>query len=175
MKISLKNPLMNFLCCVCLLGLSLLGPGFNSALATGPAASIADLDWMTGNWAGALGPNQLEENWIATEGGSIAALVRMTGNGGTSMYEMITIEEAEGSLVLHIQQWNPGLVPRAPAQKMELLEIGEHRVRFTATGTGGMRSLGYSKPTPDTFIIHVEQADGNRLDINLSARTLWQR
>ena len=26
-----------------------------------PAASIEQLDWMTGNWAGNLGPNQLEE------------------------------------------------------------------------------------------------------------------
>lgn len=27
-----------------------------------PAASIEQLDWKTGNWAGNLGPNQLEEN-----------------------------------------------------------------------------------------------------------------
>lgn len=171
MKRHMTNPIINILCTACLLCL-----GSNAALAAGPAASIADLSWMTGNWAGALGPNQLEENWIATEGGSIAALVRMTGNGKTSMFEMITIEEAEGSLVLHIQQWNPGFVARTPtAQKMELLEIGERRVQFTATGEGGMRSLGYSSPTLDTFIIHVEQADGNRLDINLSARNLWNK
>ncbi len=76
----------------------------NFALAAGPAASIEQLDWMTGNWAGNLGPNQLEENWIASEGNSLMAAVRMTGNDATSMFEMITIEEAEGSLVLHIQQ-----------------------------------------------------------------------
>ena len=71
------------------------------ALAAGPAASIEQLDWMTGNWAGNppnLGPNQLEENWIASEGNSLMAAVRMTGNDATSMFEMITIEEAEGSL-----------------------------------------------------------------------------
>ena len=62
------------------------------ALAAGPAASIEQLDWMTGNWAGNLGPNQLEENWIASEGNSLMAAVRMTGNDATSMFEMITIE-----------------------------------------------------------------------------------
>ena len=36
----------------------------------GPPASIEQLGWMTGNWAGMLGPNQLEENWISTEGSS---------------------------------------------------------------------------------------------------------
>ena len=68
-----------------------------------PAANIQQLDWMTGNWAGNLGPNQLEENWIASEGSTLMAAVRMTGADATSMFEMITIEESEGSLVLHIQ------------------------------------------------------------------------
>lgn len=144
-----------------------------SALA-GPPAKIADIAWMTGNWAGALGPNQLEENWIAGEGGSIAAMVRMTGNGATSMFEVITIEEVDNSLVLHIQQWNPGFEPRtAAAQEMELAEIGEGRVHFVAVTEGGMKSLGYSNPTPDTFIIHVEQANGGKLDINLARRKIW--
>lgn len=139
-----------------------------------PAASIEDLSWMTGNWAGALGPNQLEENWIKAEGGTIAAMVRMTGNDATSMFEMITIEEMDGSLVLHIQQFNPGFVARTEApQKMELAEIGDKSVRFAAAGDGGMRSLGYSNPTPDTFIIHIEQASGQKMDINLKAREIW--
>ena len=52
-----------------------------------PAANIQQLDWMTGNWAGNLGPNQLEENWIATEGSTLMAAVRMTGADATSMFE----------------------------------------------------------------------------------------
>lgn len=144
-----------------------------TALA-GPPATVADIAWMTGNWAGALGPNQLEENWIAGEGGSIAAMVRMTGNGATSMFEVITIEEVDNSLVLHIQQWNPGFEPRtASAQKMELSEIGPGRVHFVAVSEGGMKSLGYSNPNPDSFVIHVEQANGGKLDINLAKRKIW--
>ena len=68
----------------------------STALYAGPPASVEDLSWMTGNWAGALGPNQLEENWTAPEGSSIAAVVRMTGDDATSMFEMITIEEVDG-------------------------------------------------------------------------------
>ena len=33
-----------------------------ATLQAGPPATIDQLDWMTGNWAGQLGPNQLEEN-----------------------------------------------------------------------------------------------------------------
>jgi len=151
--------------------LTTLGASFAHA---GPPADIGDLAWMTGNWAGALGPNQLEENWIAGEGGSIAAMVRMTGNDTTSMFEMITIEEVDGSLVLHIQQWDPGFVARTEApQKMELSEIGENSVKFEAVSEGGMASLGYSSPDADTFIIHVGQETGV-FDINLTKRSIWE-
>ncbi len=144
------------------------------SFAAGPPATVSQLDWMTGNWAGQLGPNQLEENWIATEGGSIAAMVRMTGGGATSMFEMITIEEVDGSLVLHIQQWDPGFQPRTEsAQKMELEEITANSVKFRAVSEGGMASLGYSHPDAETFIIHVGRPDGNVLDIPLKKRSIW--
>jgi len=146
-----------------------------SSQAAGPAASVSDLAWMTGNWAGALGPNQLEENWIMGEGGSIAAMVRMTGAGATSMFEVITIEEVDGSLELHIQQWDAGFVPRTEAaQKMELEEITENSVKFKAVSDGGMATLGYSHPDAETFVIHVGQASGQVFDINLSARSIWK-
>ena len=143
-------------------------------LAAGPAASIEQLDWMTGNWAGNLGPNQLEENWIASEGNSLMAAVRMTGNDATSMFEMITIEEAEGSLVLHIQQWDPGFVPRTEsAMEMELTEITGNSVSFVNVSGFGMPTLGYSHPDSETFIIHVGQDGGGSFDIELKARNIW--
>lgn len=145
------------------------------SVSAGPAATVADIAWMTGNWAGALGPNQLEENWIMGEGGSIAAMVRVTGGGSTSMFEVITIEEVDGSLVLHIQQWDAGFVPRTDAaQKMELEEISANSVKFKAVSEGGMPTLGYSHPDADTFIIHVGQDGGQVFDINLSARSVWK-
>jgi hypothetical protein len=141
----------------------------------GPPATIANLAWMTGNWAGNIGPNQLEENWILGEAGSIAAMVRMTGNGSTSMFEMITIEEVDGSLMLHIQQWDAGMVARSEgAQEMELVEITANSVKFKATSEGGMASLGYSHPDADTFIIHVESPGKPIFDILLKSRSIWK-
>ena len=140
-----------------------------------PAADIQQLNWMTGNWAGNLGPNQLEENWKATEGRTLMAAVRMTGEDATSMFEMITIEESDGSLVLHIQQWDPGFVPRTEtAQKLELAEITENSVKFEDVSGFGMPTLGYSHPDSDTFIIHVGQEDGSTFDIELKGRSIWK-
>ncbi len=144
-----------------------------AALAAEPPATIDDLDWMTGTYAGALGPNQLEENWIKAEGASIAAMVRSTGNNVTNMFEMITIEEMDGSLVLHIQQFNPGFVARTPApQKMTLAMITGNHVHFVSASEGSMKSLGYTKEG-DKFTIHVEQASGQKIDIPLMERDVW--
>ena len=120
----------------------------------GPAATVEDLSWMTGTWSVPFGPNTLEENWIEPKDGAIASMVRMSGNGSTSMYEVIIIEEKEGSLEMSIQQWGPNFEPRSEqAQKMELTEIGEKRVKFTAITQGTFEYLEYARPTEDTFTI----------------------
>ena len=126
-----------------------------------PKATVQDLAWMTGTWVGPVGDSGqvLEESWAQPVAGSIAALVRMRGQEATSMVELIAIEQEGESLVLHIQQWDPGFLPRPPgAQKLTLQAIGENRVVWA--GDGPMRSLTYGRPTLDTFTIDVETADG---------------
>ena len=62
--------------------------------------SVASLAWMTGTWSGPIGPRILEENWVKPVDGSIASLVRMTGDGKTSMVELIIIEEEDDTQVV---------------------------------------------------------------------------
>jgi len=135
-------------------------------------ASIKDLSWMTGTWAGPAGPGlTLEENWIIPVDGSIASLVRMTGNGSTSMVELIVIEEENDSLTLRIQQWDPGFKPRTPGpQVMELVSKGENSVGFKAVSEGGMKTLAYSRPDNDSFNIDIETSKGAKFQIKLKAR-----
>ena len=135
-------------------------------------AGVVDLAWMTGTWAGPAGPdNTLEENWTIPADGSIAALVRMRGNGGTSMVELIVVEETADDLVLHLQQWDPGYTPRAGGpQEMKLESMGERTVTFTASSAGGLKSLTYSRPDDQTFTIDVETADGNVIPLVLKAQ-----
>lgn len=139
-----------------------------------PKATVQDLAWMTGTWVGPVGNSGqvLEENWAQPVAGSIAALVRMRAQGANSMVELITIEEEGESLVLHIQQWDPGFAPRPPGpQKLTLQAIGEHRVAWA--GDGPMRSLAYARPRPDTFTIDVETADG-KFHVELRAQSLQE-
>jgi len=143
---------------------------FTASASQASAAGVADLAWMTGSWSGSLGPGQLEENWSRPLDGSIASLVRMRGDGATSMIELIVIEEEGDSLVLRIQQWDPGFKPRTPnAQAMSLVAMGERTVSFKATEPGGLTGLTYSRPADDTFTIDVETAEGGKFQITMSA------
>jgi hypothetical protein len=136
------------------------------------APTIEDLGWMTGAWAGSVGPGvTLEENWIQATDASIASLVRLSGNGSTSMIELIVIEEENDSLVLRVKQWDAGFKPRTELpQTMTLVSVEENRVEFKPTAPVGFKSLAYSRPTPDTFVIDLVTAEGKAVKIPLQAR-----
>jgi hypothetical protein len=141
-----------------------------SALA-GPAAKVADLAWMSGTWQAPVGPNTLEENWAAPSNGSIGTLVRMSGPNGVGMWEVITIEEKDGSLVMSVQQWGSGFEPRSPqAQKLELEEISDKHVKFKAVTEGSMTTLGYSRSADNVFSIEMGQPKGNLVKLDLKAK-----
>ena len=133
------------------------------------AASIADLAWMTGTYAGAVGPGELEENWTVPKAGSIQSLVRMTGPGGTSMVELIVIEEEEGTLRLRLQQWDPGMKPRTEAPSvMTLAEMGDNTVAFQAEEGAMFDKLRYTRDG-DSFTISIANPNGGQFDIPLKA------
>ena len=135
-----------------------------------PAApSVAALAWMTGTWAGPVGPGVIEENWTTPKAGAIQAVVRMTAAGKTSMVELIVIEEEAGSLTLRLQQWDPGFKPRTPAPStMKLVELGDNTVRFEAVSEAEIRKLAYTRDG-DAFTISIENAAGNQIDLPLAA------
>lgn len=134
--------------------------------------TVADLAWMTGDWSGPMGPTQtLEEHWIQPVGGTISALVRSTGDGKTGMIEMILIEEEAGSLTLRVQQWNPGFQPRTELpQTMKLVSTGDNSVHFESIDDiGGLKELGYSRPSDDAFHIHITTRQGASFTLKLGA------
>ena len=135
-----------------------------------PAPSVADLAWMTGTWSGPVGGgNVLEENWTTPKAGSIQSLVRMTGANGTSMVELIVIEEEEDTLRLRLQQWDPGMKPRTPGPSvMTLEEMGDNTVAFRAEEGAMFAKLRYTRDG-DNFTISITNQNGSQFDLPLKA------
>jgi hypothetical protein len=159
---------LSFAAVVLLVSICLASP---AVFAEGPTAKIADLAWMSGHWSGPMQNGTLEENWIQPTAKSMAALVRSTAGDATTMIELIVIEEEAGSLTLRVQQWNPGWKPRTPEpQVMKLVESAPNKVVFESTGQGGLKTLGYSRPAPDKFVISIELPQGQKFDIPLTGK-----
>ena len=134
--------------------------------------SVDDLAWMTGTWFGpAGGGNTLEENWTTPKAGALMSMVRMTGENGTSMIEVIVIEEENDSLVLRLQVWDPGFIPRTENPNVfKLVSLGERSVQWESIVDGAsLAKLGYSSPTQDKFIINGETQGGQEFQIQLAA------
>lgn len=149
---------------------------FGTAAQAGPAANIKQLHFLTGNWIGKFGPADIEENWLAPEGGSIVAMVRVRpDDSATSFYEIVMIEESGDTLVLNVNQFGPGFTSRREApQHMELEEITSNSVKFKATANDGFASIAYTRRDEQNFQIQIVRGDGSLIDIPMKARSLWK-
>lgn len=133
------------------------------------APQVTNLAWMTGSWDGDIGGRILEENWTEAKAGSIAAVIRITTQHHTELVEIVNIQEMEGTLVLHIQQWGPGFIPISPAQKMMLDNLGERGVSFVATSPGGLKRLAYSLNDDNEFLIEATTINDQPLRFTLNS------
>ena len=85
------------------------------------------------------------------------------------MVELIVIEEEDDTLVLRLQQWDPGMKPRIERPTvMKLAEMGESTVAFEVVGEGMFSTLRYTRDG-DTFTISITNADGSSFDLPLTA------
>jgi hypothetical protein len=132
---------------------------------------IADLSWMVGYWTGPFGEQTLEETWMHPARDTVTGSVRLTRDGVTEMVEFILIEQVGDSLLFRVRQWFPGLRERhEEPQIMTLKEIGHRRVVFESAGGFDFRTLGYSRPSEDRFLIDVETITGERMQLELHPR-----
>jgi hypothetical protein len=75
-----------------------------------PAASIEDLKWMSGYWQGEIWGGQFEEIWSHPIAGSMMASFKFTENNQVKFYELMTITEHQGSLLLQLKHFGQDLI-----------------------------------------------------------------
>jgi hypothetical protein len=74
-------------------------PAAPSAASQGARATIANVSWLAGVWAGTLGSSDIEERWTPPAGGSMLAISRTIRAGVMNAFEFLCIVEREGGLV----------------------------------------------------------------------------
>ncbi len=135
------------------------------------AASVEELTWMKGRWAGPYGPGTLEETWNDPRGDTMVAVVRMTAPDGTNMVELVIINEEDNTLVLRLQQFSPTYEPLSSSpQTLHMSAQGDRTITFKATGDGGLSELKYTRVDDAEFAIEGVSAEG-KFAVSLKAVT----
>jgi hypothetical protein len=75
-----------------------------------PVAKIEDVSWLAGNWSGEAMGGVSEEIWSLPKGGAMMGMYRFVKKDKTIFYELMTIVEEKGSLVLRLKHFSPSLV-----------------------------------------------------------------
>ena len=74
-----------------------------------PKASLADASWISGYWKGHAMGGQIEEIWSAPMGGSMMGSFKLVEDDKVVFYELETITETNGTLLLQIKHFNADL------------------------------------------------------------------
>lgn len=98
-----------------------------------PAATIADAAWLAGHWTGEGLGGVSEEVWTAPAGGSMLGMYRLIRDGKPVFYELLTLVEENGSLVMKLKHFTAAMVAWEEKEKtvdFRLAAIQEGLLQF---------------------------------------------
>jgi hypothetical protein len=133
-----------------LLALALAAP-----VSPNPPAKIADLGWLEGSWEGEGigGAPAVEVYSRAADGKIVGHFRQLTAGGKVMFYELITIEEAGGSLSYNVKHFNADLTgweEKGEVRRFPLSAVRPDRWEFSGltyerTGRNAMTAQVVSK------------------------------
>ena len=74
-----------------------------------PKATIEDVAWIAGHWRGEAMGGLTEEIWSPPLGGAMMASFKLVVDNEVNFYELETISEEDGSLLLRIKHFDAAL------------------------------------------------------------------
>jgi hypothetical protein len=99
-----------------------------------PKATIQEVAWIAGNWRGEALGGITEEIWSPPSGGSMMCVFRLIRNDQVSFYEICTITEEEGTLIMRIKHFDPvlkGWEEKDEREEFPLVRLSGNRAWFS--------------------------------------------
>ena len=136
------------------LELSVLACGLQAQSAPPVRASISQVAWLAGNWAGGGGPVAIEERWAPPAGGAMLAVSRTTKGDRMIAFEFLRIVERDGTLI-YIAQPNGN-----PPTEFRLSAITPESATFENKAHDFPKVITYAKKPDGTLEARV--SDGGQ-------------
>lgn len=128
-----------------------------------PAAetpTLASLDWLIGSWTGSVGEDPIEEVWLPPVGGAMAGIFRWSKGGQVYLYELMTLEETAGSVVLKIKHFGPDLIgweDEAASVVFDRVEATSDRSAFARRGGADGARIVYRRTEGGGMTVTFEE------------------
>jgi hypothetical protein len=98
-----------------------------------PQASLNDIKWIQGHWKGEAFGGIAEEVWTPALGKSMMCAFKLVINDEVKFYELITITEEDGSLILRLKHFHSdlkGWEEKDDTVDFKLVKITEDMIYF---------------------------------------------
>jgi hypothetical protein len=76
----------------------------------GAPAKIGDMAWLAGTWRGSGLGGDNEEIWSEPQGGVMMGMYRMLKDKKPIFYELLTLSEADGTLIIRLKHFHANFV-----------------------------------------------------------------
>ena len=127
--------------------------------------TLASLEWLAGSWRGTIGEDRVEESWLPPVGGAMAGLFRWSKEGRVYLYELLTLEEADGEVVLKLKHFGPGLIgweDKAASVVFDLEEAADGRAVFEKRGGADGTRIVYRRTGEGEMSVSLEEEGAAR-------------
>lgn len=138
------------------------GPG---VAARGPNATLENVAWIAGHWRGEALGGTVEEVWTPPLGPSMMASFKLVAGGEVKFYELCTLTEENGSLVLRLKHFHSdlkGWEEKDETVDFPLLEIGP--------GIAVFDGLRFERVSDDEMnvVVATEDREGRRDELRFN-------
>jgi hypothetical protein len=101
--------------------------------AARPAATLADVSWLVGDWVGDAFGDRFEEVWNPPSAGSMVGMFKLLDGDAVVFYEIMLLVEEEGSLALKVKHFDADFTAwedKSEFVEFELVDVAPGSVRF---------------------------------------------
>jgi len=130
--------------------------------ASSPKATIEDVAWIAGHWRGEAFGGITEEIWSPPIGNAMVASFRLVVDDKVSFYEIETITEENGSLILRLKHFHGNLV--GWEEKDETVDFPLVKVERNKAYFDGMTFEKVSDTELNVYVV-IEDQDGNKQEM----------
>jgi len=132
-------------------------------------ATLGQLTWLAGDWAGTMGRSSIEERWTPAGGGAMLAVSRTIAGERLVAFEFLRIVERDGGLV-YIAQPNG-----RPPTEFVLTAIDGNTATFENPAHDFPKMIRYTRREDGSLEARVSGANGERAQSFLFTRQAASR